>query len=331
MKKIKIKTDKPVSLSFAGGGSHGAWEAGALQALDEQVSLTGYVKYLVGTSTGSLIAGPAAAYVATGDRRYLTDMINVYRNVLTGNILQPEDKIAFQLGGIRGLLVSSIIQGRDSLFTISPLVKLTKEIMDKKAWDAITEASQDGAMDLGFCCVNMQTGQPEVFWAGAYKKGVESIVAHQTWMNDAMIASAAQPVVMDAQFINGVQYCDGGLTDANPARHLFPWINEDHTIIGLTPSKRLPEKTKESEFPLVLDQLERTLGIFVSNVYQTNQDQVEALRLAHKHDVSVHWLEPSRRIKFDALQFKQPAMSKAVDQGWADVMKRVQLEESIEV
>ena len=149
-------------------------------------------------------------------------------------------------------------------------------------------------------------------------------------MPTGMLASAAQPVIMDPVIMpDGVQHCDGGLTDANPARHLFDRMHGDHTVICLTPDKRVPEPS-DPRYPKVLDQLERTLAIFVGNMYQINIAQFEALRLAAKFDVDVHWIEPSRRIKYDALQFKQPSMRRAVDRGWADVQKKYTTEESIE-
>ena len=313
---MKIRTDLPFALSLAGGGSLGAWEAGGVQALvdDEPGFDRTKLKRIVGTSTGALVGAMVGAYAVTGDYKFITDMVHIYRNVLDGNILQPEDLAAYNLFGVKGLLLSSIIQKRDSLFNTGPLRDLVDNHMDD-VWSVIIEAAQNTDFDLGFCCVNMQTGQPEVFWASE---------STRERMRAALIASTAQPVVMDPVMIGGTQYCDGGLTDAQPARHLLPRINEDMTVLALTPDKKAQPILKEKEFPTVLDQLTRTLSIFVGNVYATNIEQMELGSIKHKNTITTHWFEPEKRIKHDALSFKQPALSKLVDRGFRDVWKKTE-------
>lgn len=314
MSKIKIPAAGPIILILGGGGSKGAWTCGFLQYMWEMIDgFKDRVVVIKGTSTGSLIGALTGRAINSKKDSYFYELLNIYRTVQDGNIMSPRDKIAHQLGGVQGLLLSSLLQGRDSLFDTSPLIELVDQHMDG-GWRAL--GAVQSTCDVGFCTVNMETGLSEM-WNGSEKMLDE--------LRLALIASASQPLLMNPVLIKGVQHCDGGLIDATPVR--FAWDHydqyKDATVLCLSPDKRKGKASAKQEFDSVPDQLERTLSIMVNNVSETNYQIAQGMQLERPFGGGVHWIEPTHHIGMEALRFKQPAMEKWVNRGFAQAAKTV--------
>lgn len=305
-----------VAISLSGGGSKGAWSGGALQALVELEDVCAKTSIVVGTSTGALQAALVGLAIATGDITHVYDLLDIYRSVQDGNVLQPRSKFFHSVGGTKGALAGAILGNQSSVFDITPLVNLADRYMTPQRWTILLDAAADGKVEVGFCIQNMRTGLTEMRTTTA--DDVEDLRL-------AMIASAAQPVLMNPVLIDGTQYCDGGVRMFQPVPHIFDmqFREPEMKVYAISTGKKTPPHGP-AQYPDVISQLERTLAIMTDSVYWTNITATKARQARERADtgktLDVVWLEPTRRIVSDALRFRQPQMSQLVDRGFADAV-----------
>ncbi len=291
---------KSKALVISGGGAFGAHPAGICQALFEETPLLHELVEGVGTSTGALIIGLVTRAAATKDMQYVYDMLSIYKNVEDNHILGPADAVANTLGGVKGLVVSAIIQGRAYLYKTDPLEKLIRKHMTDEAWRDI----KDSSIRAGFCVVNMETGDSEVFWS--HEHDAETLRL-------AMLASASQPVIMEPVIIGGIQYCDGGLLDFVPTRFLQTEVDE----VLVVSTQKTGSDLGKKRYTGVIDTLERVLDIFIRNVYEHN-------KRANLCAADIYtYFEPYEPLVGDALKFEPEQMRQWVQQGFHDAMRNM--------
>lgn len=295
-----------VALVSSGGGSKGAHSAGMWQAIFEsRPELYTRAKWFGGTSTGSLIMPMLALSCITGDRTFLYDLVDIYATVQQGDVLKPQDTLAHAVGGLEGLLVSSIVFKRDSLFDDGPLADLVRKYM-KGNWKTLIDAPHV----VGFCVCNLEAGQTEFISNKTHPD--------PSTLEKAMLASAAQPVLMGPIEINGVDYVDGGVIDFLPIRFVFDSKIREAICVS-TQKPGVPRG--ENDYPTVMGQLARTLEIMTESAYQNNKFAAEAL--ACKDPMKIEWFEPLTPLVGDALKFEQPMMEKWLVQGYRDALKQM--------
>ncbi len=222
---------KPLDLALQGGGSHGAFTWGVLDALLEDESFD--FSAISGTSAGALNAAVmVSGYVKdgrAGARQALTDFWRATSRA--GGAFSPlsssQQNAAGNPFGVDKLpgyqLLSSFFRSFSPYefnpLNLNPLRKLLKEHVDLKAL-------QDSEIALFITATSVRTGQARVF------TGAEISL-------DALLASACLPFVFQAVEINGEPYWDGGYT-GNPA--LFPLIYDsdalDLLLIKINPLSR---------------------------------------------------------------------------------------------
>ncbi|MBQ3574599.1 MAG: patatin-like phospholipase family protein, partial [Clostridia bacterium] len=113
------------ALVLSGGGSRGAYECGAWQALKEMnIRIDG----VYGTSIGAI----NAALVAQGD---LDTAVQLWNNIRLNQIIDVEEEEDFNidrmLSGMRDLIPFLIENAKNFRMDISPLVKLVHETIDE--------------------------------------------------------------------------------------------------------------------------------------------------------------------------------------------------------
>ena len=182
------------ALVLSGGGSRGAYECGAWQALKEMnIRIDG----VYGTSIGAI----NAALVAQGD---LDTAVRLWNNIRLNQIIDVEEEEEFNidrmLSGMRDLIPFLIENAKNFRMDISPLVKLVHETIDEGRIRA-------SGMDFGV----MLTRFPQL-------SGVEVRLSDipQGRLEDYLIASASCFPVFPIKNIDGERYIDGGFADNMP-------------------------------------------------------------------------------------------------------------------
>lgn len=349
----------PLALSLSGGGSKGAYIVGLLQYLIEVKQRRDF-KMIYGTSTGALAGALVGAMVATNDLSYLYELIKIYGEVLTGDVLSPNYEAAYnaaggETGGELAVLGLSVINGGISIYDTAPLLKLIDRFITPEIWDKIIEAGQKTDSDLGwpieigFCATNLQTGESEIITNRTHPD--------RNILRRALLASANQPVFMPPIKVktdSEDQYVDGGLIDYNPIEKLFEsdLLNEVSGILsisldapGADPNPIQHEKVdtvffrtlqilsrnvqeedlKTAQLWNVLLKMKEFLNndqweMFIDQLHITSKDFIKE-HLGRKVYVPIVHLFPSDPIIMDSLRFKQPDMKNLIKKGFQDGAK----------
>jgi len=233
-------TGKHINLALQGGGSHGAFTWGVLDALIEDGRLI--FEAISGTSAGAINAaillqgwargGPAGA------RQALRDFWTELGSYSVASPIQrtPLDRLQgnWNLDDSPAALWADLIQRtltpwQRNPLNYDPLRNLLREHFDQEAVRACHE------IKVFVAATNVQTGKIRIF-----NRAELSI--------DALLASACLPNVHDAVVIDGVPYWDGGYRGNPP---IWPFIYEsesrDVVIVEINPTFRegIPKSNAE--------------------------------------------------------------------------------------
>ena len=227
-----------IAVVLSGGGARGAYEAGVLSwVLDELPGLLGRrprVSIVTGTSVGAIHACFLASIgCAPGGGEQLTrlwrgmSLTGVYRLGISDVVRVPLWLLG-QLGG-----AASRSKARDDglrlpgLFDTAPLEEIVAREID---WARIHGNIEAGVIDaLAVTATEIATGRSVVFFdnredaAPSWPDDPFVIARHAKIGRGHALASAAIPVVFAPQRIDGTFYCDGGLrlnTPLSPALRL---------------------------------------------------------------------------------------------------------------
>jgi NTE family protein len=222
---------KRINLALQGGGSHGAFTWGVLDALLEDGRLE--IEALSGSSAGAINAALLlqgwAHDGAPGARRALRDFwTELGTHAITSPIQRtPLDRLQgnWNLDDSPAALWADLIQRtltpwQRNPLNYDPLRDLLRTHFDEKAVHACEH------IKAFIAATNVQTGKVRIF-----QRAELSI--------DALLASACLPNVHDAVVIDGVPYWDGGYRGNPP---IWPFIYEcesrDVVIVEVNPTFR---------------------------------------------------------------------------------------------
>ncbi|MEK8031004.1 patatin-like phospholipase family protein [Ideonella sp. DXS29W] len=232
--------DRPIDIALQGGGSHGAFTWGVLDALLEDPRLV--PDGISGTSAGAMNAAVLASGYAQGGRTGARENLSAFWRALGGitdcwapapGSLPPPGAVsdattppawAFNRDQWPGyalweswLRLWSPYQLNP--FNLSPLRDLVRRHVDE-------DALRRGPVKVYVTATSVRTGQPRVF------SGAELSI-------DALMASACLPQSAQAVTIDGEPYWDGGFS-GNPA--LWPLIYDTPThdllLVQINPLRR---------------------------------------------------------------------------------------------
>lgn len=212
------KNNKIVNLALQGGGSHGAFAWGVLDALleDDRLDFDG----VSGTSAGAMNAVAMAAGFADGGRQGAREKLHAFwKAVGEKGRFSPIQRTPFEvLFGSYNFEYSPSYRAAD-LFSrvfspydtnpldINPLREVVDEIID---FEAVRRCTQ---LSVFVTATNVWSGKAEVFSGDKLSL-------------DVVMASACLPTFYKAVEIDGVPYWDGGF-GGNPA--LYPFFYETET------------------------------------------------------------------------------------------------------
>jgi NTE family protein len=247
-------TLKGINLALQGGGAHGAFTWGVLDHLLEDGRLS--IEGVSGTSAGALNAVMLADGLVKGGaaeaRKRLADF---WREVsVNGNLPVGERKAIERLLSFVPLedtpfqawfdAVSRYFSPYDlNPLNINPLKHLVERFVD-------FEALRKAPLQVFVSATNVTTGRLRVFPR-------EKITA------DAVMASAALPLLFQAVEIDGVPYWDGGYL-GNPA--IFPFFRdsatEDVLIVQINPVERREVPTSAHDFMNRINEISFNASLF---------------------------------------------------------------------
>lgn len=232
----------PLNLALQGGGSHGAFTWGVLDALLEDGGFT--LEGISGTSAGAMNAvalahGFAQAALQHKDEREAHQAgCALARESLTrlwegvgamGSLLWG---VPLQGNPFLGMLSQWLSPYQTNPLGINPLRGLLERVVD---FDALRHERHGLVPKVFVCATNVRTGRGEIF-SGARLSA------------DAVMASACLPLLFKAVQIGGEHYWDGGFS-GNPA--LYPLIYQTQTcdvlLVQINPIEHpdLPDTAQE--------------------------------------------------------------------------------------
>ena len=229
---MAVKKTWKIDLALQGGGSHGAFTWGVLDALleDERLAFDG----VSGTSAGAMNAVVLAGAFAEADT---TGMNKTEAHAARCQMARKKlHQFWYKVGQVGTMLAASpasfaaqmmpwlkpmLSPAQSNPFGINPLRDILNEVVD---FNSIGKFCQEDWMpNLFICATNVRTGQGVIF-------------RNQQLSDKVIMASACLPMLYDAVEIEGEFYWDGGYA-GNPA--IYPLIYEtkscDVLLIQINP------------------------------------------------------------------------------------------------
>nr|WP_306268525.1 patatin-like phospholipase family protein [Pararhizobium sp. IMCC3301] len=224
-------TGKPINLALQGGGSHGAFTWGVLDALLERGTLN--IEGVSGTSAGAMNAVVLADGFEEGGidgaRQHLE---HFWRSVSKASSFSPIQRTllgmlfgSWSMDKSPGYVMSDIISRFYSPYDYNPLnLNPLREILeDLVDFERVRRCK---GMNLFLGATNVFNGKVRVF-------ETPEITA------DSVMASACLPYMFQAVEIDGIPYWDGGYM-GNPV--LFPFfrktLSDDILLVQINPIER---------------------------------------------------------------------------------------------
>jgi len=275
--------DAPVALVLSGGGSKGAWEAGAAVALVEGGVP---VRVVAGSSAGAL----NAAMLVDGR---LERVSALWRSVRREQVYALRPAVVFA-GLLPGWLTLLALDAAGSLFDPAPLRELITGTVDFERVRASPRRLLVVTTDLAGRAVR------------TFDNATVSV--------DALMAAAAVPGAFPPVAVDGTLLVDGGLTGRAPVLEALaaePTVGRAIVLLSYAPGERGEPPTR----------LRRTLeqAFEMGMVHQIRRD-VELARYKYP-DVDVQLVAPSAPLELRPLDFDAAGIAAALERGRADASR----------
>ena len=220
------RAEKTVSLALQGGGAHGAFTWGVLDALLEDGRLA--IEAITGASAGAMNAVVMVQGWLEGGTDGARSALETFwrRASVDGSLSRAQRRLLRKLLGFwsnRGwtdVIAHSFSPYQTNPLNINPLRNTINSLIDFDRVRACTD------VEIFISATNVWSGKVEIF-------------KRQELTADHVMASACLPAVFQAVEIDGVPYWDGGYM-GNPA--LFPLFyettTEDILLVQINPLER---------------------------------------------------------------------------------------------
>ena len=208
-------------LVLSGGGSRGAYEIGAWQALEENG-----VRFdaVYGTSIGALNAG----LVAQGD---LDTAVELWSNILLNQVIATDDEdfsVDRMIHRKRDVIPFILENAKNLRMDITPLENMLARHLDEKR-------VRVSGMDLGVMVVRVPQLTPVPMKLADMAEGS---------LNDWLLASASCFPVFPLRKIDGDRYLDGGYFDNLPIDMAIADGMDEIVAVDIHPQLTHPEYTR---------------------------------------------------------------------------------------
>lgn len=193
------------ALVLSGGASHGAWQAGSLKYLINDLGIS--YDILCGVSVGALNVGYLSLYPKEQEKEAFKNLEAIWNNIDDSKM----KKNWFPLGPVHGLWL-------DSFYNSQPLIDLVHSTMD------LAKVRASGR-DVTVGAVSLKTGNYRTF-----TQKDDSFI-------DAILASSAFPMGLNPIMIDGEKYIDGGIKHVLPIKEAIDLGATDIDVIICAPIK----------------------------------------------------------------------------------------------
>lgn len=238
---IPPETPKLINVALQGGGSHGAFTWGVLDALlqDERVVIEG----ASGTSAGSMNAVAMAYGLIKGRESAREALHDFWKEVsITGERLNPWAAMQRKMGLNGNPFVDALtgqwmraITHTFSPYQLNPMgLNPLKDVLKQQI--DFEKLNRESVMKLFLAATNVTSGKARVF-------GVDEPITA-----DMVMASACLPQMFRAEMVNGEAFWDGGFM-GNPV--LYPLFyhtqSSDVLIVHINPIERSGPPTQAQD------------------------------------------------------------------------------------
>src|SRR5690606_7170798 len=265
-----------LAIILSGGGARGAYEAGVLWYLFDELArlrkAPPRVHILCGTSVGAINSAYLAAHLAD-------PMLGVRRLAELWSQMRLEQVVGF--GGRQALSLPRVLLGGGSgsgLFDVSPMSALVQREIP---WRAISRTMRNGYLDaLSVSTTEVSTGRTVIFMQTSRGTSLPSRAPPRTLIRADRIgplhalASAAIPLLFPPVRIGNQLYADGALRQNTPiapalrlgATHVLV-VGTSRLVRGVTIPSGPPQAPSATFFlgkimnALLLDHLDNDIGM----------------------------------------------------------------------
>ena len=257
LKSNGSKKKKKVSIALQGGGSHGAFTWGVMDALLEHDGIE--IEGVSGTSAGGMNAASIIQGLLMNGNQGARDMLDKYWNALgekgkTSPLkFSPMDKAVknFDLSSNPAFKIMNFIGGLFSPYqtnpqNIHPMRGMIEELFD---FDLLQKAKKQ---KLFLCATHIATGKLKIFTG----KDINP---------DTVLASACVPQLFQAIEIDGEFYWDGGFI-GNPAIYPLIYNCESPDIIVIQ-----IRRVHDQSVPRTVHEINNRLGEITQNACLTRE------------------------------------------------------------
>ena len=219
-------TQKTVSLALQGGGAHGAFTWGVLDALLEDGRLG--IEAITGASAGAMNAVVLVeGWLEGGIDGARSQLETFWRKASVGGSLSPAQRglLDLVLGFWHKQTWTDMITGSLGPYQTNPLnINPLRDAIDALIDFDRVRASTD--VEIFISATNVWTGKIKIF-------------RRQELTADHLMASACLPTVFQAVEIDGVPYWDGGYM-GNPALYplYYESMTDDIVLVQINPLER---------------------------------------------------------------------------------------------
>ena len=278
------------ALILSGGGSKGAYQAGAI---DHLLGVEG-INYEIfcGVSVGALNCAMLAMHAAGDEVAAAVRVHEKWKEIRTKDVR----KQWFPFGILHALW-------KPSLYDSKPLITLVEEQMD------VSKIISSGKQ-LAVGAVSLSTGQNRDFT----QSDVDNI-------QKAVLASASFPAMLCPIEIDGELWTDGGVRDVTPIAAAIDLGADAIDVIMTSPVKKIIKFTKK---PNTIDVAMQSNEILSDEVLENDiklADMISELSSVHrrwKKQVTIRIIRPSESLKVKSLDFDRAALDVMMAQGLKD-------------
>ena len=275
------------ALVLSGGGSRGAFQAGAIIHLlrDLQTSYDAFC----GVSVGALNAAYLAQWPTGGEVEAADGLARLWHSISTASVRRSR----WPFGVIGGLWSSSF-------YSSKPLAELVGRHLN--GHDIATSGKR-----LRVGAVNMRTG------------GYGLFNEHDPEVELAVLASSAFPAMLEPVMISGEPWSDGGLRDVTPLKAAIKLGADQIDVVMCQPRTLAP---KEMVGRNAVGFAQRSIDVLMAEVVENDLQicrwinrSIAAGFPTQKRQVQVRVLRPEDGFPFGPLDFPPEELAKAVERG----------------
>jgi len=279
------------ALVLSGGGSKGAYQAGALKYIlgEKRVAYDA----LCGVSVGAINVAFLAMYKLSEETESAEKLVKMWSQLDSSSIY----KRWFPFGRWHAIW-------KNSFFDSAPLHNLLKSEI---SLDKIRESGKQ--VNVG--TVSLSSGKYTIF---------DQTSDH---FIDAVIASASFPGMLTPVNFLGQIWTDGGVKEISPIKKAVELGADIIDIIITSPMARIK---KFIENPTTVDILKRSIDLSTDKIMANDIEKVEMYNLlaqnglSHKKFVKLNIIRPENNLIEDLLDFRPEKIQEMMEKGYKDAV-----------